>query len=308
MLPPLDPSLLHNNPKFAAFYKRLSVLLDDDGSISPPAEEAERRTKLQEAFFKAQKAAVKTDILRFTLARLYLSDLSSELLDLITLISTPPLTSQEPNLRHLLSNSDFDLSSLGSLASRELSSLASQLFDIASLSSKEPYTVEQISARKQELKDAEIKLYNVRLELSGAADAACETSREVLQTTIKTLEGVKYGSVARAEITEARYYATVAEGLDEKLSVVDRTITRVIKLEALQAIYDPNVRRALANYNEHLNQVKLQLTARGRAAQQKLDEYEEAGRGMSVLATRYADLAQELESVKSQILRLEGQD
>lgn len=111
---------------------------------------------------------------------------------------------------------------------------------------------------------------------------------------------MKYGSVARAEITEARYYATVAEGLDEKL--------RVMKLEALQAIYDPNVRRALANYNEHLNQVKLQLTVRGRAAQQKLDEYEEAGRGMSVLATRYADLAQELESVKSQILRLEDQD
>ena len=81
-----------------------------------------------------------------------------------------------------------------------------------------------------------------------------------------------------------------------------------MKLEALQAIYDPSVRRALANYDEHLNGVRVQLTSRGRAAQQKLDEYEEAGRGMSVLATKYADLGQELESVKSQILRLEGED
>lgn len=79
-----------------------------------------------------------------------------------------------------------------------------------------------------------------------------------------------------------------------------------MKLEALQAIYDPDVRRALAAYEEHLKQVRVLLTARGRTAQQKLDEYEEVGKGMSVLATRYANLAQELDSVKAQILRLEG--
>ena len=95
--------------------------------------------------------------------------------------------------------------------------LARQLFDIANPSSKGPYTVQRISARKQELKESRKKLYNLRLELSDIASAASETSRELLQTVIKALESVKYGSAARVEITEARYYATVAEGLDEKL-------------------------------------------------------------------------------------------
>ena len=67
------------------------------------------------------------------------------------------------------------------------------------------------------LQKSEEKLYSLRLELSNVASAALEKSREVLQTIIKALEGVKYGSAARAEITETRYYATVAEGLDEKL-------------------------------------------------------------------------------------------
>ena len=50
MLPPLDPSLLHDNPKFAIFHRRLTALLDDDGSIKPRLEETERRATLQQVY------------------------------------------------------------------------------------------------------------------------------------------------------------------------------------------------------------------------------------------------------------------
>lgn len=81
--------------------------------------------------------------------------------------------------------------------------------------------------------------------------------------------------------------------------------SRVTKLEALQAIYDPEVRSALESYDEHLEQVRRRLTAREQAAQQKLEEYEEVGPGMNALVNKYAHLSSELDSVKAQILRLE---
>ena len=80
---------------------------------------------------------------------------------------------------------------------------------------------------------------------------------------------------------------------------------RVMKLEALQSIYDPEVRNALLAYEDHLAQVRARLKARERLAKEKLAQYEEVGRSMGDIASRYVQLMQEIENVKAQIRRLD---
>lgn len=77
-------------------------------------------------------------------------------------------------------------------------------------------------------------------------------------------------------------------------------------LEALQSIYDPQVRAALETYNEHLDEVRLRLKARERAARHRLREYEDVGKGMSDIAERHAWLSQELKNVEAQISSLKA--
>lgn len=136
---------------------------------------------------------------------------------LITLITSPSNPSEHARVDHVLSISNIDPSPLGPLISKEISSLASSILNIADPLAKKPCTVDQISTRKKELKAAEQKLHHARLSLASALSAVSETQREVFDTSIKALEGVKYGSAARSATAEAGYFATVAEGLDEKL-------------------------------------------------------------------------------------------
>lgn len=78
-----------------------------------------------------------------------------------------------------------------------------------------------------------------------------------------------------------------------------------MKLEALESIYDPEVRNALQTYEDHLAQVRARLKARERLAKEKLVQYEEVGRSMGDIANRYVQLMQEVENVKAQIRRLD---
>lgn len=136
---------------------------------------------------------------------------------LIRLISSPSDASQYARINHVLSVSNIDPSPLGPLISKEISSLARSILKVANPLAKEPCTVDQISTRKKELKAAEEKLHHARLDLANAVATISEIQREVFYTSIKALEGVKYGSAARSTSAEAGYFAAVAEGLDEKL-------------------------------------------------------------------------------------------
>lgn len=111
----------------------------------------------------------------------------------------------------------IDPSPLGPLVSDELATLASQLLRLPDASTKKPCTVEQIQTRKKKLQESEEKLHNARLDLALAVSRIQEAQREIADTSIKSIEGVKYGSAARSAMAEAGYFATVAEGLDEKL-------------------------------------------------------------------------------------------
>lgn len=146
-----------------------------------------------------------------------IADIGVKLRVLITLVSSPPNTSQYARLSHVLSVSNIDPTPLGTPISKELSSFASQIFRLADPSAKKPCKVRQISERKGALRTSEEKFHYARLNLAAAKSAISEIHREIFETAIKALEGVKYGSAARSANAEAAYFATVAEGLDEKL-------------------------------------------------------------------------------------------
>ena len=75
------------------------------------------------------------------------------------------------------------------------------------------------------------RLHNERLGLSSAVTRVLDLRQEILATTIRVLESVKHGSIARADTAETAYYAMAAKGLDEKLRYVRRIYFDIIVLE-----------------------------------------------------------------------------
>lgn len=83
---------------------------------------------------------------------------------------------------------------------------------------------------------------------------------------------------------------------------------RVTTLDLLQSIYTPDVLKAIQAYGAHLESVRAHWTARANAAGQTLAEYEAAGsRDMREIVRKYTELREEVEALKAQIQRLEGE-
>lgn len=79
-------------------------------------------------------------------------------------------------------------------------------------------------------------------------------------------------------------------------------------MDLLQSIYTPDVLQAIRSYSAHLESVRAHWTARADAAGQKLAEYEAAGgKDMREIVRRYLELKEEVEALKGQIKRLEGE-
>lgn len=113
--------------------------------------------------------------------------------------------------------SNTDASPLAPPVSDELSSLVSQLLHLADPFNKKLCTIDQISRRKEELRVFEKTFHNARFEIAAAIPRMSDTQRHIYDTTIKALEGVRYGSAARFALAESGYFATVAKGMNEKL-------------------------------------------------------------------------------------------
>lgn len=103
--------------------------------------------------------------------------------------------------------------------SSELSELNGQLLYIANPKTK-GCTIDDISAKKGELEKSKRRLHNERLSLASAVTTILELRQDTVATTIRALESVKHGSIARADTAETAYYAMAAKGLDEKLRCV----------------------------------------------------------------------------------------
>lgn len=79
-------------------------------------------------------------------------------------------------------------------------------------------------------------------------------------------------------------------------------------MDLLQSVYTPEVLQAIQSYSAHLESVRAHWTAKEKAAEQKLAEYEAAGtKDMREIGRRYFELGEEVETLKAQLNRLEGE-
>lgn len=56
-----------------------------------------------------------------------------------------------------------------------------------------------------------------RIKVAELAGEVVGLQREIAENTVRVLEGVKFGSVARGVVAEAGFLAKLAEGMGEKL-------------------------------------------------------------------------------------------
>lgn len=56
-----------------------------------------------------------------------------------------------------------------------------------------------------------------RIQVAELAGEVVGLQREIAESTVRVLEGVKFGSVARGAVAEAGFLAKLAEGMGEKL-------------------------------------------------------------------------------------------
>ena len=95
--------------------------------------------------------------------------------------------------------------------------MSRQLLELVDPLMQQRCTTAHLVQRKKELDKSKAKLHNERLKLASATCSILETQQDVFTTSIRVLESVKYGSVARANNAETSYLVAAAEGLDEKL-------------------------------------------------------------------------------------------
>ncbi|KAH8697695.1 hypothetical protein BGW36DRAFT_295436 [Talaromyces proteolyticus] len=177
----------------------------------------------------------------------------------------------------------------------------------------------QITERMHRLRELQIsKLPASRRQMAVTAASVLAARAAVIERMIVLLEQTKHGVLCRAMKAQADHLATVAEGMSGK--------AEVIKLEALTTIYTPKTTAALEDYREHLRRTRLRLEEKQSIAIQTLEEYGEVGTDhnksdvlnkrvgkdnktmpgpMADIARRYGALVKEVETVKTEMKRLE---
>ncbi|KAH8428268.1 uncharacterized protein LDX57_005971 [Aspergillus melleus] len=151
-----------------------------------------------------------------------------------------------------------------------------------------------------------------RARMAATATQVMAARAAVMERTVVLLERAKHGALARATKAKAEHLATVAQGVEGKLSVM--------KLDISATIYTPETVAALGRYRQHLHDTREGLEERQALALEDLRAYEDVdseapaartrskahlGSGpMREIARRYGTLLDEIEEVKSEIERL----
>ncbi|EMC95218.1 hypothetical protein BAUCODRAFT_25309 [Baudoinia panamericana UAMH 10762] len=159
-----------------------------------------------------------------------------------------------------------------------------------------PKAIQRLQVRTQA---ARSQLARTRFALANQIQLLHEIYRQIVSTSIQTLEQTIHGSVARSSKAKADYLATVAEGMSKKL--------RVQHAQLLQQVYSPKVQEALkvrkAVMVAEMATVRRQL----REAEEKIAKYRQA-KGLEGIASEYAEVLKETRRVKEEIERLEKRD
>ncbi|KAF2090268.1 hypothetical protein K490DRAFT_63144 [Saccharata proteae CBS 121410] len=309
MLPPVEPATLGQNPKFKALYQDLSKeKLNGDASTKDV--KRERAQEQQRKQLQARRTNdVKIELVKKSLESLRRGapQLPDELLEVIAIVCAQvtgriPLSDLEfveGDLEYFIENID----PVAAAASEYLITTARYLVrianpeqdDLASSAMKSQIArLPVIAARKAEaVRETTEALAAKRVELADVAAEVLAAHARLTEVVVQILEQTVHGSVSRAQKAKAEHLAAVAEGMGKKLSIIHRS-------------YQPpaDVLDALRDYTKHLDSETAELEHRRAIAEDRLRDFEAAGKGMGEIANRYAEVNEEILEVRRELERL----
>jgi diphthamide biosynthesis protein 3 len=317
MIPPTDPTLLETNPQFAFLYKHVTTqLLNPDAStrsISTSHNPVAKRLRQHHV------QAAKYDILRRSLYSLTVDEsLPSELVELVlniaTYLSEAPTMNLSPEAHALMvpevEEFQDNLHTIAPLLSKDVQEQRDSLLPLTVTSSSPTKPVKStsslslastLSTRLTSLHALQTQTLPVtNTALSNTLSTLLHAHTTHLAALIRHLELHTHGTQSRHTHARATYLSTVAAGLEAKV--------QVLALQARHAVYTPTVQRALVSYSSHLQDFREKLREREEMLKSELDLYEDVGGdGLKECARRYGVVAKEIEVVKGEIARLEGE-
>lgn len=143
------------------------------------------------------------------------------------------------------------------------------------------------------------------IQLADVATSTAVINRELLQLAVRILEQSIHGTVSRAMRAKSEHLATVSRGMELKLAIIGHEANPT-NPSAVAA--DEGLGKATQQYAVELRQLNANASGDFSAAEAKLKDYASAGKGMSDIARRYAELEVEITEVKDEIARLEQAD
>ncbi|KAE8162494.1 hypothetical protein BDV40DRAFT_300362 [Aspergillus tamarii] len=319
MLPPCDPAILENNPQFKRLYQNLTTnLLNPDASTH--ANDAQPARK---AVFEYRDT--------IAIISLYLDSSSNQLdLDGDDRDGTDALSLLAPDIDKFYSDlptliKPFSNAISSSLGDLRLIANAGDASNLPSAELSRPRTrarqsvmrapvslAPQLEDRLRKLRHKQLsELPAARTRMAATAGKVLATRAAVLERTVVLLERAKHGALARATKAKAEHLATVARGVEGKLSVT--------KLDICATIHTPETIAALSRYRQHLQGTRERLEERKASALEELEAYgvdhsgandragnrrRSAAGPMRDITRQYGDLIREIEDVRSETERL----
>ncbi|RNJ60547.1 hypothetical protein D7B24_007471 [Verticillium nonalfalfae] len=341
MLPPIEQSILDNNPDFASLHHTLTtVILNPDGSTKNDALRKERES-VHNDLRAHRKTHAKHHLLTHALATAtpppapapkgtigksrpaaQPSSLPPPLLDLLVLLpalldpSAPPLTPAEADtlLAHPpLSDLPTLLPALGPLVGTALHAAATSLVRVAHpdtnpsfLHRGVPKLAPAAVALRAEVRRAAVQTAADRLRLAEDVAALLADEARAVGLLVRALEG-KHGVVARSLELRAAEVGLAAR----RAEVEARMVAKAVE----DHVYTPETVSALANYGVHLRDARVRVEESIRRLEMELEAYgvgaqrgqaqaqAQEGR-MREMARVYRAMEREIDEVKKDLKRL----
>ncbi|KAM0282852.1 hypothetical protein ACHAQH_002856 [Verticillium albo-atrum] len=337
MLPPVEQSVLQNNPDFASLYHTLTTaILNPDGSTKNDTLRKERET-VHDDLRTHRKTHAKHQLLIHALATATPppaptpkgtigqprpaakpSSLPTPLLDLLVLLpaildsSAPPLSQSDADT--LLAHPPFSslpslLPELASIIATSLHAAATSLVRVASPNTNPSFLHRGVPklapgavALRDEVRRANEQAVADRLRLTEDVASLLAEEAQVVGLLVRALEG-KHGVVARSLELRAVEVSLAAR----RAEVESRMVGKAVEGD----VYTPEAVSALTNYGVHLRDARMRVEESIRGLEMELEGYgvgAQSGEGregrMREMARVYRGMEKEIDEVKRDLKRL----
>ncbi|EME49094.1 hypothetical protein DOTSEDRAFT_49423 [Dothistroma septosporum NZE10] len=277
MLPPVQPEILSANPKFNALYRDLCVhKLNSDCTTKLDAkahkEHDAMRGELEEARVDRAKQSLVKSYLHTVSFRG--DDLPEELQGLVSIIAATLQARLSKEDAFLLRDDVEKFKDNIALIALVVSHAAAE--DITALarihSPQQASDWRDIPARIRDMQNtiasADTIIAASRSEVAHEASNLHALYRRVMEASIRLLEQMLHGSVARSTKAKADYLSTVAEGMSRKLQLQQHQLLSQVESSDLQDV--------LRAKSDELEGESLALRRRIRELEDRLADYRKA--------------------------------